>query len=261
MNPSVLRDLVNRAVPKMQHYYAGLGVRGVLLFSWAKIWGTQPVCRVTVPGVRHPVAVRIGTTDVSVLRQVLRECHYDVPLPSPPRRILDAGANIGLAAVFFANKFPESEIVAIEPDESNFLLLRENARPYSNIYPIKGALWGEDGELLLIDPGDGHHGFQTVDRRCSPVLSRGHVTSFTVETVMECMNWVRVDLLKLDIEGAEKEVLEACDSWIARVGACMVELHDSIKPGCVTAFERATADFAGRTTRGESLIAWRTSWV
>jgi FkbM family methyltransferase len=252
---------MKRAVVKVQHYYAALGLRGVLYFVWAKISGRKPLCRVALPGLRHPVAVRIGTTDVSVLRQVLQECQYDAPLPSRPRRIVDAGANIGLAAVFFANKYPESEIVAVEPEESNFRLLKENAKPYPNIHPIQGALWSQEGELLLIDPDSGHHGFQTADINASALHSLGHVSAHTVNTLMKRMNWVRVDLLKVDIEGAEKEVFEACDSWIASVGVCMVELHDSIKPGCVKAFDRATADFAGRTTRGESLITWRTSWV
>src|SRR5688572_4108026 len=157
--------LMKRALVKAQHYYAALGVRGVLLFGWSKISGTHPLCRVRVPGIRHPVAVRIGTTDVSVLRQVLQECQYDVPLPSMPRFIVDAGANIGLAAVFFANKYPESEIVALEPDESNFRLLKENGRPYRNIHAVHGALWNQEGELFLIDPGTGHHGFRTADVR------------------------------------------------------------------------------------------------
>jgi FkbM family methyltransferase len=250
---------MTRVIAKLRHYYCGLGLRGVFLLIWSKMSGTNPLCRVVVPGIRHPVTIRIGTTDLSVLRQVLSECQYDAKLPSAPRRIVDAGANIGLAAVFFANKYPQSEIVAVEPDESNFGLLTKNTKLYSNIYPVLGALWRQEGKLSLVDPGSGHHGFQTIEVGSSVVSGRRHVEAFTVNTLMTRMNWRLVDLLKMDIEGAEKEVFETSDAWMGSVGACMVELHDSIKPGCVAAFDRAMVDFAGRTVNGESVIAWRTS--
>jgi FkbM family methyltransferase len=253
--------MIRRAVSKVRHYYAALGVRGVLLFVWATISRRQPLCRVQFPGMRHPATVRIRTTDVSVLRQVLLERQYDVGLPFVPRYIIDAGANIGLAAVFFANKYPTATIVAVEPDESNFRILSRNVRPYPRIYPLRGALWRQDGELMLIDPGSGHHGFQTVDTGRASERSQPPVPAFTVASVMKGMNWLRVDLLKVDIEGAEKEVFEACDSWIDSIGACMIELHESIKPGCVMAFDRATGAFSGRTTKDESLIVWRPSWL
>ncbi len=259
MSVSVHHPFMKRVVSKVRHYHTALGVRGVLLFAWAKISGRKPLSRIIVPGIRHPVLVRIGTTDVSVFRQVLQECQYDFALPASPRHIVDAGANIGLTAVFFANKYPKSEIIAIEPEESNFRILRENVKPYPNVHPVLGALWKRECELVLIDPDSGHHGFQTTDVGASTPRREARVQAFTVESLMKRMNWDRVDLLKVDIEGAEKEVFEACDSWISRVGACMVEVHDAIKPGCGVAFDNATASFSGRHTQGEALIAWRTS--
>ena len=53
----------------------------------------------------------------------------------------------------------------------------------------------------------------------------------------------RIDLLKLDIEGAELDVLSASDSWMHAVGAVVVELHDRFRPGCTRAFVDATRDF------------------
>jgi FkbM family methyltransferase len=257
MRASFLTRGFVRAAGKIQHYHTALGIRGVLLFSWAKLSGRKPVYRVTLPGIRNPVVLRIGTTDVSVMRQVLQECQYDAEFPFVPRRIVDAGANIGLAAVYFANKYPNSEILAVEPELSNFQLLKENTRSYPNVHAIRGALWKEDGELILFDPDMGHHGFQTHDIDGRAVVGQVRVKAFTVPSLMRHMNWSQVDLLKVDIEGAEKEVFESSEGWIRCVEACMVELHDSIKPGCAKAFDRATADFAGRGTKGEAWIAWR----
>ena len=250
-------NLLTRALRKFRHYYRALGFRGVLLFAWSKLSRTNPVHYVVVPGLLYSVAIRIGTTDVSVFRQVLQERQYDVALPLQPASIVDAGANIGLASVFFANKYPSAEIIAIEPDESNFKLLRINAEKYPNIRPLQGALSSHKGEVMLVDGGMGHHGFRTVAASETAPRAGTNVTAYTVEQLMQRMNWNQIDLFKIDIEGAEKEVLDTCDSWIQDIESFMIELHDSIKPGCELAFERAVSEFKGRAVKGESVIAWR----
>ena len=55
--------------------------------------------------------------------------------------------NIGLAAVFFANRHPNAEIVAIEPEHQNFEILRKNVEPYSQIRPLEAALWGSNTNI------------------------------------------------------------------------------------------------------------------
>jgi hypothetical protein len=66
-----------------------------------------------------------------------------------------------------------------------------------------------------------------------------------------------IDLLKLDIEGAEKELFEnhACSGWLARTRAVIVELHDRFKPGCTAAVERAVGGQSFRRSQvGENLL-------
>jgi methylase of polypeptide subunit release factors len=73
---------------------------------------------------------RNGTKDLSVLKQVFVERQYDFPLPKAPISIADAGTNSGLLAVYFANRYPGASVIAIEPEDSNFKLLKRNASPY-----------------------------------------------------------------------------------------------------------------------------------
>jgi len=75
--------------------------------------------------------------------------------------------------------------------------------------------------------------------------------------LMQQMGWSKLDLLKIDIEGAEREVFDDSPRWIGVVNACMAELHDHLKPGCSDSFGRAVAGFEGRTTKGESVVVWR----
>jgi len=58
-----------------------------------------------------------------------------------------------------------------------------------------------------------------------------------------------IDLLKIDIEGSEKEVFEACD-WQDRLDSIVIELHDRFKPGCSQVVNRALQGFS-RTTSGD----------
>ena len=64
----------------------------------------------------------------------------------------------GFASIYFANKYPGAKIIAIEPEQSNFELLKDNIAPYPNIIPIQAALWHKNEEINLIDPGLGKSG-------------------------------------------------------------------------------------------------------
>ena len=235
------------------------GVLGVGLFLFSKVSGAKPVLKKKLPGIKYPVYIRIGTTDASVLRQVLIERQYDLdlPLPTLPRIIVDAGANIGLSAVFFANKYPDAAIFAVEPEESNFQLLKRNVSRYPQIRPLHMALWGESRQIHLIDPGDGHHGFQTVKADEVGNGQRRKVQAITMEDLITRLELNYVDILKVDIEGAEKEVFENSLGWIDRVGVIMVELHDHLKVGCREAFVSATKAFPEEFFKGETVIRLR----
>ena len=243
---------------KLRHYYLALGIRGVVTFLFAKLTNSRPLFRTRLSGMRHLVFLRIGTTDASVLRQVLIEKHYEFDLPSSPRVIIDAGSNIGLAAVFFANKFPTATIIALEPEESNFRILERNVAPYPQVKPLMVALWSDNRPITLVDPGMGSHGFQTTASAQPSPASTRVVDAITIETLMARTGISAIDLLKIDIEGAEKEVFESSADWMPKVGAVMVELHDHLKPGCTQAFLDATRGFTEHRRRGETILCLRT---
>ena len=251
--PPANTAFVTRAIRKIRHYHSALGVSGVLTFLFAKLSRTKPVFWKRLAGIKYPVCVRIGTTDVSVLKQTLIERHYDYSLPKPPKIIIDAGANIGLSAVFFANKYPDAVIAAIEPERSNFEILKTNASAYSQIRAFEAALWWENGNIPLMDPDHGHHGFRTIANMEGSQNSRV-VKALTVDTVMAELGSEYIDVLKIDIEGAEKVVFEHSAGWIDRVGVILAELHDEIQFGCVAAFSEATKDFHVGANQGETVI-------
>ncbi|HEX6900123.1 MAG TPA: FkbM family methyltransferase [Thermoanaerobaculia bacterium] len=189
------------------------------------------------------LTLRLGTSDILVLYSVFEREDYGIELSSHPMTIVDAGAYTGLSTIYFAEKYPAAKILALEPDPSNFALLVQNTRPYPNIIPLHQALWHGDGRIDLQDPGTGHWGFYVAPDEPRPEWLRAHVEAVSVRTLLERFALERIDLLKMNIEGAEKEILESSGDWIGSVGAIFAALHDRFLPGCTEAFENATASF------------------
>lgn len=244
----------NRIALKINHYHSALGLKGVILFLYSKITGIKPVVRVKVPGIAHPVRLRVGTTDISTYKQVLVLLQYEFDKPEAPRFIIDAGANIGLSAVYFANRFPQAKIVAIEPEGSNYRMLCENVKPYPQVKALRAALWRENEDLFLFDSGHGNHGFQVGDNEAGSGCGVGSVPGLSIDSIMRDAGESKVDLLKIDIEGAEREVMEGSGAWIDKIGVLMIELHDDIKPGCSKAFYGATEGFSEDIIKGETIM-------
>lgn len=193
--------------------------------------------------------IRLGTTDVDAFEHVFVNEEYGFSLPRPPKIIIDVGANIGLSAIYFACRYPDATILALEPDPANFKMLKKNAENYPKIIPIHAALWKSDGSIEVYDSGRGSWGMRVKEDAHGSDTVR--VPSMTLNTLLDKHGISTVDLLKVDIEGAECEVLQSARSWIDRIDTMCIELHDRFRAGCSEAFERATTEFPVKWRRGE----------
>jgi FkbM family methyltransferase len=226
----------------LEVYYSSLGVRGVLAMTSYRLFGRPREITAHAPGIRNPIHIRMRSTDAGVYRGILVRGEYAFDLPFSPKVIVDAGANVGIASIYFTHRYPDAKVIAVEPEASNFAALVKNVQPYPAIIPVQAALWNRDGEISIgePDPSCGRVGavaFFTHEGEGSKVRA------ITMRTLMKEMQVQSVDLLKVDIEGAEKEVFENCD-WIDDVRCMMVELHDRFKPGCSEALNSVTSRFS-----------------
>jgi FkbM family methyltransferase len=234
-------------------YYSLFGVRGLALGAKARLLQVPIEVAVRVPGILHPVHLRLRTTDVPLCREVLLNAQYDWEVPVSPSVIVDAGANIGLASVFYANKYPAAKIIAVEPEPLNFEVLLKNTNYYSNIIPVHAALWSENEDLSIFDSGSGETAFQirTWDKTTQRG-SRRRVSGLTLTKLMKEFDLDYIDLLKVDIEGSEKEVFEHSSSWIGRVGIIAIELHDWLRSGCSLSVQTGAKGFEMAGQKGET---------
>jgi FkbM family methyltransferase len=239
-------------------YLRLFGMRGLICAAAAKLYRHPVTCRLRRPGLRHEFSVRVPSSDVLVFRQVFHGGEYEFDALRPPRVIVDAGANVGLSALYFANRYPTAHILAVEPEARNFALLASNVAPYTNVTPVEGAVWGENADVDLFDPGIGHWGYVTRSAgESGPGAWRQRVRGFTIDRLMDDYGLAHVDVLKLDIEGSELEVLGRPHAWIDRVDAVLIELHDRLASGCRDAYLSATASFQDHWHQGETECAAR----
>lgn len=207
-----------------------------------------------------PFFLRIPSSDTKVFQQIFESGDYDFNLTRIPNVIVDAGANIGLASIYLANKFPYSKIIAIEPEENNYEILKQNVEQYANIIPVRAALWHIDTILNVVDIGRGEWSYMTqtrgeINKDCSDFL---HETrAITVNTLMNQHAIDHIDIFKIDIEGAEREVFSDTSSWIEKVDILIVELHERMKPGCNRSFYNGTNGFDNEWSRGENVYLAR----
>ena len=142
---------------------------------------------------------------------------------SPAPRILDCGANIGLASLFFRRAYPHARITAFEADPALFAILNTNLRANgaSDVETRHAAVWTSTGELTFNCEGSDSGMVGSL-----PGAVDGRAATVPSLRLRDVLDEGPVDLLKLDIEGAEDPVLRDCEPVLHRVTALVMDLHE-----------------------------------
>ena len=204
-----------------------------------------------------------GSTDKGVMSHFFTPNYRIRDSPaSPVRVIVDAGANIGIETLRFRHFHPKAMIVAIEPDSGNFAILSRNTDSDDKIALLNSGLWSHKCRLHIIS-GASAEGFSAEEVKGDP--QPGDVDAVSIPSIMESFGLNEIDILKLDIEGAEYQVFAATEveSWIRRVKVLIFECPDADRPGTTqTIFEKlAGLDFVCHI-HGECFVLIRkdTGW-
>ena len=209
---------------------------------------------------RNNFYLRGKTVDFAVFDGIMRKGEYLINIPfQSVHYIIDAGANIGASSVFFKMQFPDAKIVAIEPAESNYSLLKKNIIPYTGIKGIQAALWSSNSNVAIQDANAEKYAFQVEER---PGENSNTMTGLRLETVLSQNDFPFVDILKIDIEGSEHFIFEEnIDSWINKIRLIIIELHDSIRPGASKTFFNAINQIDyDLSISGENIIIFNRSF-
>ena len=144
---------------------------------------------------------------------------YALPPDVRPRVVVDLGANIGLTGVWLARRYGCTRLVAVEPSPSNARLAGINLRASGvEATVLEGAVGPTDGMARLEESAESNLNRLSDTGREVRLLS--------MESVLANLpsgTWV--DLVKIDIEGAEEDLFAGDLRWLGRVGAIIIELH------------------------------------
>lgn len=175
----------------------------------------------------RPVWCRAGTTDAMVFWDTFH-FQYHVPLEDCSMDanavILDLGCNVGYTTAHFSVLYPQSRIIGMEMDEGNAEMAKRNTAVFGKqVEIIHGAAWIQDGEIAY--DGDQEWGYRVSDLQVGKAGQGRKSPSFSLNTICEQFGLKSVDYVKMDIEGAEAEVLQKGTDWLTRVRSLSVEVH------------------------------------
>ncbi|MCP4358092.1 MAG: FkbM family methyltransferase [Chloroflexi bacterium] len=212
---------------------SGLALGNTLSEKWAIFWRQTKNIRVRLHlGQYHPQEVyRLNTAfgplyfrdnfgDITNLANLLYREVYPIKQLSPPGVILDVGANIGLAAVWFSHFNPEREIYCLEPIPDNVAMIRRNC-PQAHVKAV--AVGAGEGEIELAVDADN--------------VMAAHNMSYTWETAVTTFKTISLDnfvaaqritqiaLLKMDTEGSELDIFSGAQQTLLITQQVAMETH------------------------------------
>jgi FkbM family methyltransferase len=194
---------------------------------------------------KKDIYIRTSTPDLNVAIMCFTEEYKNIKdyvVNQYPNLIIDAGGYIGTAAIKLSEIFPKSKIITLEPSTKNYEILLKNIKNYKNIYPIKSALVASKDSMTvnLRDRLTGEWGYSLVeeplDQENSKIIEA--VNTITLSDIKKKFN-LKIDILKLDIEGGEKNIFENCKNDINEINTIIVELHERIIINCLKSFKEA----------------------
>jgi|AntDeeMinimDraft_5_1070356.scaffolds.fasta_scaffold04571_3 FkbM family methyltransferase len=167
-----------------------------------------------------PLTVRTGTNDIdSIINNVIREEYGQFACDRELRWIIDAGGYIGDTAAYFLTRFKQATVIVVEPDPVSVSLARRNLEPYGDRCTLM--------ECALMDRG----GWVTVQGEQTGAqvqrAEKGGVKAVSVDHIMDVHGIETIDVVKMDVEGAENELISkrAGEGWLRSVRLLLLETH------------------------------------
>jgi len=150
--------------------------------------------------------------------EIFGENVYKFKTPNDSPYIIDCGANMGLSILYFKRNYPNSTILAFEPDHKTFNILKENTAHLDGVTIKEEAVWTEDTTLEFFSEGS-LAGSTVVD-----FAQKNNKTSVRAIDLKKYLNR-KIDFLKIDIEGAENELIYDIKDHLFQVDKMFLEYH------------------------------------
>ena len=182
------------------------------------------------------VVLRRSSSDAQCLADVCLESQYDIAVSAlksngkDVKAIVDLGGNIGLATLQFASEFPDAKCIVVEADRSNAARARKHLSELSNVRVIEAGIWSKSGTLYTNrEYADGlDWAISVSDTRTEHTIDE--IPAVSMSEIIREANLEVIDLLKVDVEGAEGELFvpHVAASFLSKTRIIAIEIHDAL---------------------------------
>jgi FkbM family methyltransferase len=185
-------------------------------FLWAMAFGVGEHTH-RFRALRQPFTFRLTSEDKNVVfGNIIKGEVLMGPLPSEARFIVDAGGYIGDSAVLFLSRYPNARCVALEPGMAHALAAINLGRYGERAVLYQAALMSSPGFCRVQEADTGSEAHADVN---------GTIKAITVTEILASSPHGRIDILKVDIEGAEVALFQSAAEWLPFVDCITIELH------------------------------------
>ena len=218
---------------------------------------------------RHPISgdiwIREKGSDYYTFKEIIHDEVYRPIIRNlrDCRFIVDIGANIGLATRYFAHFYPNGSFCVVEPDQGNFRVLERNIGRLARegrCRALRNAVWDRGATVAIEMPGGGSGSYDSYyateyDQDDSDRDPSQLVEAMTIEEILRTTGFPRIDLLKVDVEGAEARLFDGDLGWLGRIGTIAIEFHGGSR--AESGFDEAMRrfEFSVREPNAHTVIA------
>ena len=214
----------------LKRAYSNMGVINTLLYVYKakvlnkiyskkiKIEDSYITDTLSTKHLMYPVIFRYNSSDINVFSQIFISDDYGpLVILQNINLIVDCGANIGYSSAYFLSMFPEAHVIAVEPDRRNYEILKKNLSAYGDrVTTICSAIWSHKAGLKLHMGEFGE--WSTSVSECREGED-ADLDAVDIATLISRSKHEKIDILKVDIEGAERIVFSRnFEGWIAHIG-------------------------------------------
>jgi FkbM family methyltransferase len=197
------------------------------LAAWRRAWHRAEITPRFTPGAIRMMDYELEYPDLLTFcvqwEDIFVRRTLDFETRSSAPRILDCGANVGVASLLFKRLYPRARITAYEADPALFAMLEKNVarNGAGDVETRHAALWTSNGTLTFKCEGTDSGMIESL-----PGVVDGRSARVPSVRLHDILAREPIDLLKLDIEGAEDLVLADCEPVLDRVSAIVMDLHE-----------------------------------
>lgn len=171
----------------------------------------------------NKIFLRTYSGDIDIFYEIFWKKVYDISGSAPVDLIVDLGANIGLASLYFLLKYPRATVICVEPGSGNLGVLKKNLADEirtQKVFVEEAAIAKADGTAFLSVPA-----LQYNTRITGNNEEDMEVRCISMNSLLKKYAVGQIDILKIDIEGAEEDLFLHDTQWLQNVRQVIIETH------------------------------------